>query len=67
MNWNKLFNIPVEAWGLLGISIKAVRANADGMVDSFIAIHNRQRVYGYRRYRQGHPSFKDPYFEIIPT
>lgn len=47
---NRLADIPMEQWHANGLPTKAVSANANGMVNSFIAVIRGQRFYGHRKH-----------------
>lgn len=49
INWDEMLNIPIEQWRGNGIKLLAASCNSDGEVNSFIAMVNKQRVYGYRK------------------
>lgn len=49
MDLNKLLNVPFEQWRSHGVSLAAVSANANGMVNSgLIRISKKGRKYFYR-------------------
>jgi hypothetical protein len=67
MNWDLLLNVPWEKWKQYGVTVWASSYNGDGIVNSFLASINGKKFYGYRKYKQGHPVFEDPYFEVVPA
>ena len=61
--FNTLLNIPFEKWKGLGVNLKAVSANASGMVNSFTT----SRHYGFRKHEMKDGAFTgNSYFEIAP-
>lgn len=47
---NTLLNIPMEKWSEHGVRILSCSANSNGTVNSFRAIINKRKVYGYRKH-----------------
>jgi len=49
-NYNNLLNVPMEKWSEHGVKLLSCSANSDGTVNSFRAIINKRKVYGYRKH-----------------